>query len=200
MERRLAVVLHDLFVVGLAWLLACLASYNFIFSSDQWQFFVQTLPVVVAVQGAVSWMMGLYRGVWRFASIPDLWNISRAVFIGFLLISLSFFFINRLEGIPRSAFVFYPIFLLLFLGGPRVLYRVWKDHGLPPRNAPNRKRVLIIGAGRAGEMLVRDMRRDREYKPVGFLDDSKRLRHAQLQGLPVFGEIKEVEKILSGEA
>ncbi|NIN33584.1 MAG: polysaccharide biosynthesis protein, partial [Gammaproteobacteria bacterium] len=66
----------------------------------------------------------------------------------------------RLEGIPRSIPILYPIFLMFLLGGPRLVYRMWKDHSFNLKLATEGKRVLIIGAGKAGEMLVRDMRRD----------------------------------------
>ncbi len=194
--RRFAVIGHDLFMVALAWFLAASVRYGPLGSDAYWSLLSNALFIVIFVQGLVLWSTGLYRGMWRFASIPDLWSIARAVFIGSLAIAVTFFFINRLEGIPRSTFVFYPFFLLLLLGGPRMMYRMWKDHGLS-RSLTERKRVLILGAGRAAEMLVRDMCRDREYMPVGFLDDNPRLKKARLHGLPVLGEIAQVKKVVS---
>lgn len=196
-NRRFSVIAHDLFMVVLAWLLAASVRYNPLGSEAYWQLLSNALFVVVIIQGVVLWSTGLYRGMWRFASIPDLWNIARAVFIGSLAIAVTFFFINRLEGVPRSTFVFYPVFLLLLLGGPRMMYRMWKDHGLSPRSIADRKRVLVLGAGRAAEMLVRDMCRDKEYMPVGFLDDNPRLKKARLHGLPVLGEVAKIEKVVS---
>ena len=194
-SRRFSVILHDLLMVGLAWLVAYSIRQGSIGTDAYWGFFLSSVPIVLIVQGLVLWSTGLYRGMWRFASIPDLWNISRAVVLGSLLLAISFFFINRLEGIPRSTFVFYPVFLLLLLGGPRMLYRMWKDHGLYPKEISGRKRVLILGAGRAGEMLVRDMNRDREYLPVGFLDDNPRLKDARLHGLPVLGNVARLKDV-----
>jgi len=191
--RKVAVIGHDLVMVSLAWLLAYLIRFNFAPADVSWDSYFATLPIVLAAQGAVLWFTGLYRGVWRFASIPDLWNITRAVLIGALVVSLSLFLYNRLQGVPRTILVLYPIFLVLMLGAPRLLYRMWKDHGLNSRFVPEAKRVLILGAGRAGEMLVRDMRRESEYKPVGFLDDSPRLKGAKLHGLPVVGAIDKLK-------
>ena len=162
LNSRVVVVVHDLLMVSLAWWIAYSIRQDLIETGPYWGFLLASVPIVLIVQGLVLWSTGLYRGIWRFASIPDLWNISRAVFLGSLLLAISFFFINRLEGIPRTTFVFYPVFLFLLLGGPRMLYRMWKDHGLYSKDIYGGKRVLILGAGRAGEMLVRDMRRDRE--------------------------------------
>lgn len=193
-NRRFTVVGHDLFMVSLAWMIAWLAGYNFPISEIQWQVFLQTSPIVAAVQGFVMWKTGLYRGLWRFASIPDLWNIIRAVVIGVLSVALILFLFNRLDGVPRSTLALYPVFLIFLLGFPRLSFRMWKDHGLNLRFASEGKRVLILGAGRAGEMLVRDMRREGEYQPVGFLDDNYRLKGARVHGLPVLGSIDYLTK------
>ena len=199
-DRRISVIAHDLLMVAFAWLVGYSIRQGSIGSEAYWAFFLSSVPIVLIVQGLVLWSTGLYRGMWRFASIPDLWNITRAVVLGTLLLSVCFFFINRLEGIPRSTFIFYPVFLVLLLGGPRLLYRMWKDHGLSSRNALGRKRVLILGAGRAGEMLVRDMCRDVEYMPIGFLDDNPRLKKARLHGLPVLGMIAQLEEVVSSNS
>ena len=81
------------------------------------------LAVVLAIQGAVFWWTGLYQGVWRFASIPDLWNIVRACVLAALGISLGLFLFNRLEGVPRSVFFIYPVILMVLLGMPRDMAR-----------------------------------------------------------------------------
>ncbi len=192
-NRRIAVIFHDLAMVSVAWLGAYLARFNFTLADFNWDSFFTTLPVVLLAQGAVLWFTGLYRGVWRFASIPDLWNIIRAVVIGTLVVSLSLFLYIRLQGVPRTAPVLYPIFLVLMLGAPRLLYRMWKEHGLNLKFMPEAKRVLILGAGRSGEMLVRDMRREGQYNPIGFLDDNPRLRGSNLHGLPVMGLLENLE-------
>ena len=196
-NRRLAIILHDLLMVALAWLLAYLIRYNFNLNLEQWPVLGQSLAMVVVIQGLVSWRFGLYRGVWRFASIPDLWNIIRAVFLGALAASLALFLFNRLQNIPRSTLLLYPLLATFLLGAPRALYRMWKDHGLSFQKAGARKHVLIIGAGRAGEMLARDMRRDDDHVPVGFLDDQANLRGAKVHGLPVLGRIDDLPKIIA---
>jgi FlaA1/EpsC-like NDP-sugar epimerase len=197
LDRRLAIILHDLFMVAAAWLLAYLIRFNFTLGGDEWSALRQSLPLVVLVQGLVSWRFGLYKGVWRFASIPDLWNIIRAVLLGALAASLVLFLFNRLQNIPRSTLLLYPMLATFLLGAPRALYRMWKDHGLSFHKMGGRKQVLIIGAGRAGEMLARDMRRDEDYVPVGFLDDAPRLRGAKVHGLPVLGAIDDLPAVVA---
>lgn len=192
---RVAVVLHDLAMVWLAWYVMNLVRYSFQVDAPEVPLLAPELPLVIGAQGLVLWWTGLYRGLWRFASLPDLWNIARAGVFGALAISLALFLFSRLEGVPRSVLVLYPLALLMFLGAPRLLYRFWKDsrYGDAPR-LPVR-RVLILGAGRAGETLVRDLRREERYQPVGFLDDNRSLRGAKLHGVPVLGGLDRLAEV-----
>lgn len=181
-------------MVGLAFLLALLSRHNFSILSA-WDGIGPMLLLVATIQGLILWWTRLYRGVWRFASIPDLWNIIRAAAIGALAVSLALFLFNRLEGVPRASLVLYPIYLIFLLGAPRLIYRVWQDHGLNLSRVTGCDRVLILGAGRAGEMLAREMRRDAECDVVGFLDDDKKLHGAKVHGIPVLAAIDQLSKV-----
>lgn len=194
-NRRVAVVAHDLLMVALAWLLAYLTRFNFSYEVIDWSKFILGLPIIITIQGLALWWTGLYKSIWRFASIPDLWNIIRAASVGALGVSLGLFLFNRLDGVPRATLALYPVFLVFFLGSPRLIYRMWKDHGLSYRGAATRKRVLLLGAGRAAEMLARDMIRDSEYMPIGFLDDQKSLKGAKVHGLPILGTIDKLHNV-----
>lgn len=194
-SRRSSVVLHDLLMIAAAWELAWLVRFNFSFPETVYsQANLHSLPLVVLVQGLVAWYFGLYRGLWRFASIPDLWNIIRAALLGVLAVSLGLFIVFRLVDFPRSLFVLYPVFLVMLLGTPRLAYRLWKDHTLDLKNLAPGARVLVIGAGQAGETLVRHMRRDRSHVPVGFVDDKRRLHGSRIHGLAVVGGLDDLPR------
>lgn len=193
---RIAVVLHDLAMVWICWFGLHQIRYSATaanpITTPAWS--VEVL-LILLVQGLIFWRVGLYRGVWRFASIPDLVNIVKASLFGFLVIlPLLFFAFERADRVPRTVMILYPVVLSALLGMPRLLYRAWKDHGLA-RTDKAALRVLILGAGQAGEALVRDLRRAGAYQPVGFLDDAPNLRGSQLQGLPILGRIEEVDRI-----
>jgi FlaA1/EpsC-like NDP-sugar epimerase len=193
---RAGIIVHDLLMVWACWLGLHQLRYSIIDTapvmSSAWS--IEILLILI-VQGLIFWRVGLYRGVWRFASIPDLVNIVKASLFGFLVIlPVLFFVFERADQVPRTVMILYPIVLSALLGMPRLLYRAWKDHGLA-RTDKAALRVLILGAGQAGEALVRDLRRAGAYQPVGFLDDAAKLRGSQLQGLPVLGRIDELERI-----
>ena len=189
MSRRFIIALHDLCMVAIAWGLAYLIRYNFAMPHDAVVSLLAGLPVVVIAQGIILRITGLYRGLWRFASIPDFWNITRAVVLGSLVAGVSLFLLNRLHGVPRSTLILYPLLLTFLLSAPRLVYRMWKEHGLRLYDVGGRKRALILGAGASGEMLARDMLRDTGYLPVGFLDDNPRLRRGKVRGISILGTI-----------
>lgn len=192
---RLLVIGHDLTMVLICWVGLQRLRYGFneIPVEIPW-FSLQTL-IVVSAQGLVFWRVGLYRGLWRFASLPDLWNILRAGMLGLLAIMLGLVMVQQLGGVPRSTLVGYPFVLVLLLGAPRLLYRGWKDNNFAFRNEVPRVRVLILGAGHSGEALVRDLRRGSQYAVVGLIDDDRRLHGAKVQGIPVLGPLSEVSEV-----
>ncbi len=191
---RIAVVLHDLAMAALAWWIAKLLRYA-LKPDEIVGFGMLEFPIVLLVQGLIFRWTGLYRSVWRFASLPDLWNIARAVVVGSLFIGVSLFLYNRLEGVPRSVLVLYPLLLAALLGLPRLAYRYWKDSRSDLLQNQVAKRVLIVGADRAGEVLSRDLQRDNRYGVVGFVDDNPSLRGASINGYPVLGRFDQLPEV-----
>ncbi len=195
LHPRLAIVLHDLFMVWLAWGMAHLGRYFMAPGQLPFQWLSMESAIVLALQALLFWWTGLYRGLWRFASLPDLFNILKASILGTLVIALALVLYNRIESVPRTVFFLYPLLLTALLGGPRILYRLWKDNGLAFAG-DGRKRVLVLGAGRSADMLVREIRRDNQYEVVGFLDDNKRLKGARLHGIRVLGGMDRLAQVV----
>lgn len=196
-NSRNIVIAHDLLMVAFAWTFALFARFNFSVPPPEYLASGLTaLPIVVFVQGLLLWRFGLYRGLWRFASLRDLWNIIRSVGIGGLSVTLALVLFNRLEGIPRSILMLYPVFLLLLLGGSRLCFRLWKDRTLNLRQFTGGTRVLIIGAGEGGETFLREILRDPNYLPIGLVDDRKALARRRIHGVPVLGIIEAVPSLV----
>jgi len=191
---RVAVVLHDVLMTALAWWISKWLRYA-LKPDEVVGFLSLEFPLVLVVQGLIFRWTGLYKGVWRFASLPDLWNILRAVLLGALAIGLALFLYCRLDGVPRSVLLMYPMVLAGLLGLPRLAYRFWKDSRDSLRQNRVIKRVLIVGADRAGEVLSRDLRRDAGYSVVGFVDDRPTLRGASINGHPVLGHLDQLPDV-----
>ena len=192
---RLAVVLHDMLMVWLAWTAVSVMRWSLAPNPSPVSLFGPEVWLVLAAQGAIFWWTGLYKGLWRFASVPDLWNIARAAMLGSLSIAITLFVYNRLETVPRTVLVVYPLVLAVLLGAPRLVYRYWKDSRLDFTARAPSQRVLVLGAGKAGEALVRDLRRENRYTPVGFLDDNTQLRGSRVHSIPVLGTLDQLPQI-----
>lgn len=196
-SNRSKVIAHDLTAIAAAWMLAFLARFNFELPPPEFiRAALESLPAVLLLQALVARYFGLYKGMWRFASMPDLWNIIRAVGLGALVIALALFVVNRLQDIPRSVLVLYPLFLTLLLGGPRLAYRLWKDRSLSLREMNGAQRVIVVGAGTGGERIIRDMLRDGRYVPVGIVDDRRALTKGRIHGVSVLGTVPELPALV----
>lgn len=194
LPKRLIALVHDVLWVPLAIVLAYLARFNFEGVPPQQQTGMWMLMAVALVVQPISFQaFGLYRGIWRFASLPDLARILKAVVTGASLSYVALYLLEQLEGVPRSVVLLYPLFLTLGLIGDRVVYRWVQDKRQQVSNRGGR-RALILGAGQAGDMLVRDLLRSDKYVPVGFLDDAPDKQGRELHGVPVLGPLSSLEK------
>lgn len=191
---------HDVIMVPLAWIAAYWFRFNLSAIPPYYiEDIARYLPVVIAIQVTMFWYFGLYRGVWRFASIPDLIRIAKAVVLGAGFIAIALFLWTRMEGLPRSVLPLYAVFLVIFVGGPRFIYRWFKEHKLKIIRG---KPALIIGAGRAGEILARDLIHDRlkEYTPVAFLDDARGKQGGEIHGIRVVGGVDDLSRAVKDTA
>lgn len=188
---RLTVVTHDLVMVWICWQVLHHLRYAMLPDPPTFPLWSIEIAIVLVAQGLVFWRVGLYRGLWRFASVPDLWNILKAALLGLLALALGLALYNRLGTVPRAVLVLYPFVLVGLLGMPRLLFRAWKDNQNSEAKDGAALRVLILGAGRAAEALVRDLRRSGAYQPVGLLDDAVKLHGTKLHDVPVLGGLED---------
>ncbi len=183
-------------MIPVAWLGAYWVRFNLQdIPADYWQPALQYLPWVMVLQTIVFWFFGLYRGIWRFSSIPDLIRIIKAVLVGAIVIASGLFIYSRLQGVPRSVLLLYATFLLLFLSLPRFIYRLWKEKA---HLQPHGKRALVVGAGSAAELLIRDLcsNQNSEYLPVLLVDDKKNRQSREIRGIRVLGAIDQIPELV----
>src|SRR5204862_287748 len=158
--------------------------------------------VFTCIAAIVFLLTGLYRGIWRFASLPDLFNITRAVSLTVLVFLPIMFVLTRLETWPRSTLLIDWFVLIALLGGPRLAYRLFKDRGLDHllerarhRNVP----VLLISAKDGADTFIREMRRDPRavYRVVGVLSDTPSRVGREIYRVPVLGTIDRLEAVVA---
>lgn len=176
------VLLHDVAVSALAWVFAYLLRFNFDIPSQFQEAMWTTLIGVVPLQALVFMHFGLYRGIWRFASIPDLKRISAAVVVVVLLVATILQVMRLGVLVPRSVLVLDPLLLLIMMGGSRLFYRSWKEHRLYGAASTLGEPVLVLGSGDEAIALLKNLERDPKWRVMGLLDD-----HAQRHGRHVYG-------------
>ena len=181
---------HDMAAVACAWLLAYLLRFNFAVPQDFVTSMWQSLLWIAPLKAAVLWQFGLYRGVWRFASLPDLKRILAAVGVSALGVPVVLFMFHATA--PRSVLVLDPLLLVLIMGGSRFAYRAWKEHRLYGLMQSQGKPVLILGAGDAAAMLVKEFERSPDWQVVGLLDDQTDLHQRQIHGVKVLGALADL--------
>lgn len=193
--RSLIAFVHDLVAAALAWLLAYWLRFNLDVPPQFQQAALATLPWVVPVKGVFFAAFGLYRGIWRFASLPDLKRIVLAVGTA-ALATPAVLMLFRVEAVvPRSVMLLDPMLLLLIMGGSRLLYRALKEHRLSAALHPGSRRALVLGAGSAAEALLREAeRRPDQLRIVGLLDDDPAKQGRQLRGRPILGPLSDLER------
>src|SRR5574340_988714 len=191
--RTALIVLYDILVAAIAWLAAYWLRFNLEVPAAFRMAAVSTLVWVVPLQAVVFWRFGLYRGIWRFASLPDLKRIVLAVGLAALLIPLVLVLFRVSAVVPRSVLILDPLLLMMLMGGSRLAYRAWKEHRLASVLRPGSKPVLVAGAGSAADFLLRELARNPSgFHVVGLLDDSRDKQGRLVQGIPVLGALDEV--------
>ncbi|MBK9663213.1 MAG: nucleoside-diphosphate sugar epimerase/dehydratase [Nitrosomonas sp.] len=190
--RTFIAVTHDFVAVAVAWWLAYLFCFNFEVPSASLAIAQEILPWIVFVQAGIFLWMGLYRGLWRYASLPDLKRIFVAVLIGTSAVLQLLWFMDRLANIPGAVILLAPLLLLLIMGGSRLIYRAWKERRLYSLESYEAKLVLVLGAGSTAVNLVKVLAGSRDWHVVGMLDDDPRKLGTRLQGVRVLGTINEL--------
>src|SRR5688572_4941109 len=165
---------------------------------DYARLFLQSLPLVLAIYGVGLVAFGIQRGLWRYVGLHDLGRIlwasviSSAVFFGVVHGLLGW------VAYPRSVIILTGVLSGLFLAGVRLVVRWFREwlHVL----SPTARRVLVIGAGNAGELLIRDMLSDgnSNYRPIGLVDDDPIKRKMKIHGIPVVGAIADIPGLARG--
>jgi FlaA1/EpsC-like NDP-sugar epimerase len=164
---------------------------------------VQGTVLFTVVSAAVFWFMGLYRGVWRYASLNDLAAIARSTTLAVLLFLLVMFLWTRLESLPRSLLVINWFVLMAMLGGPRFLYRMIKDRRFEWRlENPGRVRipVLLVGSEDGAELFIRALshQNDANYSIAGIVSERKGRVGQRIHGVEVLGTLDAIPDVVAG--
>ncbi len=192
--RTALAFVHDVVASAAAWAVAFLLRFNFDVPQPYLMMMLQTLAWVVPVQAGIFWVFGLYRGIWRYASLPDLKRIVFAVAVAAL--ALPALFVMLQIAVPRSVLIFDPVLLVMIMGGSRFAYRMWKEQSFNVITQGRREPVIVIGAEEAAVTLLKEFARSAQWRVVAVFDDDATKTGRQLQGVSVLGPVSDLPRHL----
>lgn len=194
--RSALILAFDLAAVLVAWFGAFFIRFNFDWpTGSEYTISLGLVPLLLAQLIACRWA-GLYRAMWIFASLPDLKRVLKAVLVSAAVLMLFTVFARGHVSVPRSIVLLYPLLLLLVMGGGRAAWRMWKEYLLYGKGRSRGKPVIVVGAGTAGAMLVRELERSAEWYVVALVDDDRSKWGLELSGRRVEGGTDMLPEIL----
>jgi len=191
MNRGILIFLNDLAMVVLAWLGAYWLRFNLDIPEEFRVSMWSSLWIVAPVQGVVFYAFGLYRGIWRFASVSDLKRILFASGVAGLATPAALVMAQH-SLVPRSVFILSPLLLVLLMGGGRFTYRAWKDGHLFLRRTGVGTPVLIVGSGEMAMRLIKELETSQVWRVVGIVEPGAGQAGRQLGGVPILGGIDDI--------
>jgi len=199
--RVAAVALHDIVMAAASYEGALALRYWLTDEPYEWLRNPEETLLFTLVAAVVFKAMGLYRGIWHYASTRDMLAIMKAAALSLLIYLPLLFWITRLQDYPRSAVVIQFFLLCFLLAGSRLLYRSWKDGSLAlvvTREVDRRVPVLLVGSGAAAEGFIREMERNRQagYRVIGIVDAKETRQGRDLRGVRVLGSLAELGEVI----
>jgi len=189
-QRRLMVFALDISFIAAAFMLAFLLRFDFTFPASYHELIKDGLLVVLLVKPLVFLFSGMYRSIWKYASLQDGIEIFKVVTLSTLITSFVLYFLHDSSAMPRSVFVLDWVLLFAMIAASRLLWRIYRETYLIPRYYTG-KRTLIVGAGEAGHLLLKELRKQKNAsnQVIGFLDDDPTKQGMRLGGVPVMGNL-----------
>ena len=195
-RRRIFEVFLDLVLITVAYYTAYLLRFEG-FLGTNFDFFLNSLPVVIACQILFFYLFGIYRGVWENTGIRDLISYGKAITAGTIAPILILLFVYRFYSFSRAVFVIYWGLMLIMVSLSRLSFRLL-DEGIRAVNKEG-ERVLVYGAGLGGQMVLREIETNRELglSVAGFMDDNPRIQRRKIRGYPVLGGLDDLNRIMN---
>jgi FlaA1/EpsC-like NDP-sugar epimerase len=205
-KNLFVLILADIVLLAIAYFLAYIVRFEAHVGASELLVIKQTIVPILLCKLVVFYFFNLYRGMWRYTGIVDLLNVIKAVFVSSLIIITVVLMLSRFQGFSRSIFIIDAVFSLILIAGIRLAIRFLlstatfslNKNGI---NGNEHKKMIIIGAGDAGEKVVREIYDNpkMKYRIAGFVDDDKNKVGKQIHGIKVLGKIDELKEVAKSE-
>jgi FlaA1/EpsC-like NDP-sugar epimerase len=193
--RSLVAIGFDALAVCAAWTIGFVGRWGLSMPPEAFEVLLASLVIVLVIELGCFMKFGLYRGIWRYASMHDMKRIVSAVGLSALLVPVVLLLWRHGLGVPRVLYLLNPVLLVLFMGGGRIVYRWWKEHRQFRRVRGRGKPVLLLGVGDAARRLAQDLERSPRWQVVGLLDEDRRKVGRDVAGVRVLGIWSDLDEI-----
>jgi FlaA1/EpsC-like NDP-sugar epimerase len=205
-KNLFVLILADIVLLAIAYFLAYIVRFEAYVGASELLVIKQTIVPIVLCKLVVFYFFNLYRGMWRYTGIVDLLNVIKAVLVSSLIIITVILMLSKFQGFSRSIFIIDAVFSLILIAGIRLAIRFLLSTATfslnkTGINGNEHKKMIIIGAGDAGEKVVREIYDNprMECRIVGFVDDDKNKVGKQIHGIKVLGKIDELKEVAKSE-
>jgi len=197
-------IVSDSVIFVITLIVAYLVRFEFVLSQNNITQIQNVLVWIIPLKIVVFLSLGVYRGMWRYTSIRDFWILGQACLLSTLLIMAIILYSSGFQGFSRSVFVVDGVLTFLFIGAKRMAIRSFFASYASPKGQGNLfpkisfRRVLIVGAGAAGEKILREIFENYQlhYHVVGFIDDDPEKQGRSIHGVHVLGNVARLPYIL----
>ena len=196
-KRRIAEVILDFIMICVAYSVAYFLRFENQLLSSNLNLLKESLLWIILIKMSVFFISGLYRGVWKYISISDLFTMLKVVTLGSIISVLFLTFVFRFKEYSRAVFFIDWLILLFLVTGSRLSFRILGEFfgRLSEKGADN---ILIFGAGDTGESVIREIKRNKSlnYNPIGFIDDDPAKSGSRIQGVYVLGSRGNIKNLV----
>lgn len=198
-KKQIIEIVIDIFIIVASYSLSYYLRFESSMTSAMWDVYTKTLPAILLIKLITFNLCKVYSGVWRYIGIPDLLKILKASIIGTIISIVYVTVVYRFEGFSRSVFIIDFILTFLFIAGFRLFFRLFSDLIVSGASKENKKNILIIGAGDAGNLVLREIKNNNKYNfnIVGFIDDNPTKKGLSILNVPVLGGQDKMEEIIA---
>lgn len=195
-HRKYAIALFQAALLTVTYYCSFLLRFDFKLIDPYRTTCMVTLPLILLIKLPVFYYFGLFSGWWRYVGMSDLLDIVKAASASAPLVCAGVYVLHGFGDYPRSVFVIDPILTIFLVGGTRFAIRAYYESA---RLHVSHANTLIVGAGRAGSAVVRELKQNEklEYNPVGFVDDDPSKKGLRIQGIPVLGSTEELPRLIA---
>lgn len=194
-NRRAVLVLTHFIHITLAYYLSFVIRFESVIAVEYLNMMLAYFPIIMIIRLILFSQAGLYKDLWGYSSIGDMIKVLRSVSVGSVIFFIVVRYVIGNKSFPISIYVLEWLLLIIISGGNRLSIRVLREY---LHASSSGKKILIVGAGDAGDIIVRDIKSNRQssYEPIGFIDEDIHKKGLRIHGVPIFGPIDIIQEVI----